>query len=168
MIFINDRIEYGDTMDTTENIKEIDWSSTNFVLNEIADYYLKSFEIDKKINDKLISEFNNSVNDELCGIKIQEYLKTNNCSLELITKYDKLLRFINDYYNEDNVNMISSKKVPIESYLLQMKEKLKEKDKVVQASINPYQTIEEIENDYSMITELLGDDDIVIKFRDNS
>ena len=49
-----------------------------------------------------------------------------------------------------------------------MKEKLKEKDKVVQASINPYQTIEEIENDYSMITELLGDEDIVIKFRENS
>lgn len=168
MNFNNDKLEYGDMMDTTESIKEIDWSSTNYVLNEIADYYLKKFEVDKKINDKIINQFKNSIDEELCGIKIEEYLKTKNCSLDLIIKYDKLLRMINDFYNEDNVSMISSKKVPIESYLLQMKEKLKEKDKVVQASINPYQTIEEIENDYSMITELLGDEDIVIKFRENS
>ena len=167
MNFNNDKLEYGDTMNTTESIKEIDWTETNIVLNEVADYYLKVFDIDKKINDKNIKQFRESINDILYGIKIEEYLKTNNCSLELITKYDKLLRLINDYYNEDNISMINNKKVPIESYLLKMKKKLKEKDKVVQASIDPYQTIEEIENDYSMITDLLGDEDIVIKFRDN-
>ena len=51
-----------------------------------------------------------------------------------------------------------------------MEKKLKEKEnnnEVIQASMDPNATIEEIEEDYSAITELLGDENIVIKFKEN-
>ena len=166
MIFNNGRINNGDTMDTTEKIKEIDWTNINNVLDEIADYYLKKFEIDNKLNEKLIKEFTDATLKELNGIRIEDYIKTNNCSFELISKYDKLLRIKNNFFNTEYSD--KNEKVPIESYLTKMKEAIKQRDKFIQASIDPNQSMEDVEKDYSLITELLGTDDIVIKFKENN
>ena len=75
---------------STENIKEIVWSDINVVLNEIADYYLKKFEYPGNIRESLLRQFEGAVTNELSGIKLQDYIRTNNCSLELIPQCNNL------------------------------------------------------------------------------
>ena len=172
---------------STQNIKEIVWSDINDVLNEIADYYLTKFDKPNNIKESLLRQFEKNVSDELMGINIEDYLRTRNSSLELIAKYNKLLKIKSDFFggkikrvtlnNRDDKELeeISfddeeEKPTKIESYLKEMEKKLKEQEnnnEVIQASMDPNATIEEIEEDYSAITELLGDENIVIKFKEN-
>lgn len=168
-------------------IKEIVWSDINDVLNEIADYYLTKFDKPNNIKESLLRQFEKNVSDELMGINIEDYLRTRNSSLELIAKYNKLLKIKSDFFggkikkvtlntkDDKELEEISfddeeEKPTKIESYLKEMEKKLKEKEnnnEVIQASMDPNATIEEIEEDYSAITELLGDENIVIKFKEN-
>ena len=172
---------------STQNIKEIVWSDINDVLNEIADYYLTKFDKPNNIKESLLRQFEKNVSDELMGINIEDYLRTRNSSLELIAKYNKLLKIKSDFFggkikrvtlnirDDKELEEISfddeeEKPTKIESYLKEMEKKLKEKEnnnEVIQASMDPNATIEEIEEDYSAITELLGDENIVIKFKEN-
>lgn len=155
---------------TTENIKEIDWSDINSVLNEIADYYLKKFEKKSNITDFLLRQFEETVNNELCGIRLEDYLRTNNCSLELSCKCNTLLTIKSNFFNRDYVETeeIQNNKAPIETYIKEMQATLKERQKnVIHATIDPNATMEEVENDYEAISELLGDENIVIKFRES-
>lgn len=159
---------------STESIKEIDWSDVNAVLDEITDYYLKKFENKKNITDYLLRQFESAVNDELCGIKLEDYLKTNNSSLYLVSKCNKLLQIKDNFFNSDYlgseivIGNSKKKKTPIESYIKEMEEKLKERQhETIHASIDANASIEDIENDYSAIAELLGDENIVIKFKED-
>ncbi len=159
---------------STENIKEIDWSDVNTVLNEITDYYLKKFENKKNITDYYLRQFEQAVTDELCGIKLEDYLKTNNCSLYLISKCNKILQIKNNFFNSNYlgseivIGNSKKKKAPIETYIKEMEEKLKERqNETIHASIDANASIEDIENDYSAIADLLGDENIVIKFKEN-
>lgn len=172
---------------STQNIKEIVWSDINDVLNEIADYYLTKFDKPNNIKESLLRQFEKNVSDELMGINIEDYLRTRNSSLELIAKYNKLLKIKSDFFggkikrvtlnirDDKELEEISfddeeEKPTKIESYLKEMEKKLKEQEnnnEVIQASMDPNATIEEIEEDYSAITELLGDENIVIKFKEN-
>lgn len=211
---------------STENIKEIVWSDINAVLNEIADYYLKIFENPNNIRESLLRQFEGAVTNELSGINLEDYLRTNNCSLELVAKYNKLLKIKSDFYGgfivynksseiipekkteiiideskeddideqedidevieeevtpkeevvkENNINDNKTqehKPANIEGYIKVLDEAIKERDKVsskevVQATLDPNATMEEIEEDYSVITELLGDEDIIIKFKES-
>ena len=66
---------------------------------------------------------------------------------------------------EEKSSKEEHKPANIENYIKEMEEKLKEREKekeAVRASIDPNATIEEIEEDYSAIAELLGDEEIVI------
>ena len=170
---------------STQNIKEIVWSDINDVLNEIADYYLTKFDKPSNIKESLLRQFEKNVNDELMGINIEDYLRTRNSSLELIAKYNKLLKIKSDFFGGkikkvftstkddkelEEISFEEEKPTKIESYLKEMEKKLIEKEnnnEVIQASMDPNATIEEIEEDYSAITELLGDENIVIKFKEN-
>lgn len=207
---------------STENIKEIVWSDINAVLDEIADYYLKKFDNPNNIRESLLRQFESAVTNELSGINLEDYLRTNNCSLELVAKYNKLLQIKSDFFGgkikvvkevpkkevkeiifdkteplsiqetsledikekvvtvkedeskieveEEKVSKEEHKPTNIENYIKEMEEKLKEREKekeVVRASIDPNATIEEIEEDYSAIAELLGDEEIVVKFKEN-
>lgn len=174
---------------SAQNIKEIVWSDINDVLNEIADYYLTKFDKPNNIKESLLRQFEQNVNDELMGINIEDYLRTRNSSLELIAKYNKLLKIKSDFFggkikkvilntNDDKEleeisfedEEVEEKPTKIENYLKEMEKKLKEKEnnnEVIQASMDPNATIEEIEEDYSAIAELLGDENIVIKFKEN-
>lgn len=262
---------------STENIREIVWSDINAVLNEIADYYLRKFENPYNIREGLLRQFEGAVTNELSGINLEDYIRTNNCSLELVAKYNKLLKIKSDFYgglinynsyynkpaekievkdepkeevttnvleekndcvgedltnyveeiinnteivtdteeekeennnnfvneesneekeqdltnyveeiinnvettdtnescdvvldNKEN-NAVEHKPANIEGYIKVLDEAIKERDKkeVVHATIDPNATIEEIEEDYSAISELLGDEDIVIKFKES-
>jgi hypothetical protein len=264
---------------STENIKEIVWSDINAVLNEIADYYLRKFENPNNIREALLRQFEGAVTSELSGINLEDYIRTNNCSLELVAKYNKLLKIKSDFYgglidfsainkldlnknkdieeekkdlykervttylpneitneetgdkpvkeeittndiNEDidteptteetglepvieqeekgleevlneiieqsnttgdkpvieqedtsleEKQEVEHKTSDIEGYIKVLDEAIKERDKkeVVHATIDPNATMEEIEEDYSAISELLGDEDIVIKFKES-
>ena len=155
---------------TTEIISEIDWSDINEVLNEIADYYLKKFDKKSNVTEYLLRQFEDAINNELCGIKLEDYLRTNNCSLELVGKCNNLLTIKSNFFNRDYEDEEEKivEKAPIETYIKEMEATLKERNKeVIHATIDPNATMEEVENDYETITELLGDEDIVIKFKEN-
>ena len=158
---------------TTEIINEINWSDINSVLNEIADYYLKKFDKKSNVSEYLLRQFDEAVNNELCGIRLEDYLRTNNCSLELVGKYNNLLNIKTNFFNKDYVEVEekhtnTNTKAPIETYIKEMEATLKERNKeVLHATIDPNSTLEEVENDYEAIAELLGDEDIVIKFKEN-
>lgn len=264
---------------STENIKEIVWSDINAVLNEIADYYLRKFENPNNIREALLRQFEGAVTSELSGINLEDYIRTNNCSLELVAKYNKLLKIKSDFYgglidfssvnkldlnknkdieekkdlykervttylpnevaslevtneneevkeeitdydineeidneptndvtgnepveeqdkgleevlndiieqsnttgnkpveeqedvNTEEKNVVEHKTADIEGYIKVLDEAIKERDKkeVVHATIDPNSTMEEIEEDYSAISELLSDEDIVIKFKES-
>lgn len=170
---------------STQNIKEIVWSDINDVLNEIADYYLNKFDKPNNIKESLLRQFEKNVNDELMGINIEDYLRTRNSSLELIAKYNKLLKIKTDFFGGkikksffnskddkelENISLDDEQPTKLEGYVKEVEKLLKEKEnnnEVIQASMDPNATIEEIEEDYSAITELLGDENIVIKFKEN-
>lgn len=116
---------------STENIKEIKWSDINAVLNDIADYFLKKFENKSNIRESLLHQFEGAVNQTLMGINLQDYLKTGNCSLELVAKYNKLLN-IKDRFCSCNVRDTREINVEKELNLVNNlnEKKLEEKDSI--------------------------------------
>lgn len=169
---------------STEKIKEIKWSDINAVLSDIADYFLMKFENTGNIRESLLHQFESAVNEALMGINLQDYIRTGNCSLELIAKYNKLLN-IKDEFCSCNTKNIEDKNVSlketydkeevvtekqkenldntaeIEGYIKKIEER--QKDGGLKHKVEENPSIGELAEDYSAIAELLEDEDITIK-----
>ena len=149
---------------TSKNIAEISWNSTNEKLNELANYYLNSFE---NINEVVIDEFDKNINNVLKGIKIEDYIRMNWCPIELSVKYEKLLSLKNNFYynlgnkksyqknicekEESTVIKIEKEPNDIEQYIISIKEAVEKKSK----NISDYVPFDDPDEDYAEIPEEL-------------
>ena len=165
----------------TENIKEINWSNTNTLLDETADYYLNKFE--NKITEPLLHELDRSLNHVLRGIKIEDYIRMAWCPIELAAKCDRLLLMKNKFYAKDRDTSIIIKSLPTINNNNNVINNTVEVEEVIQPNslsyndiVNQFSTTElkklgmvedttdeDLETIPSELSSLLGDDEIRIK-----
>ncbi len=163
---------------TTENIKEINWSNTNTLLDETADYYLNKFE--NKITEPLLHELDRSLNHVLRGIKIEDYIRMAWCPIELAAKCDRLLLMKNKFYAKERDTSIMIKTLPSipADYTIEVEEvnTIKSNNLSYDDIVNQFSTTElkklgmvedtteeDLETIPSELSSLLGDDEIRIK-----
>jgi len=163
---------------TTENIKEINWSNTNTLLDETADYYLNKFE--NKITEPLLHELDRSLNHVLRGIKIEDYIRMAWCPIELSAKCDRLLLMKNKFYSKERDTSIMIKTLPSipADYTIEVEEvnTIKSNNLSYDDIVNQFSTTElkklgmvedtteeDLETIPSELSSLLGDDEIRIK-----
>lgn len=163
---------------TTENIKEINWSNTNTLLDETADYYLNKFE--NKITEPLLHELDRSLNHVLRGIKIEDYIRMSWCPIELAAKCDRLLIMKNKFYAKERDTSIMIKTLPSipADYTIEVEEvnTIKSNNLSYDDIVNQFSTTElkklgmvedtteeDLETIPSELSSLLGDDEIRIK-----
>lgn len=158
---------------TAENIKEINWSNTNTLLDETADYYLNKFE--NKITEPLLHELDRSLNHVLRGIKIEDYIRMNWCPIELAAKCDRLLIMKNKFYAKERDTSIMIRNIPA-NYTIEVEEVSQPNDLSYSDIVNQFSTTElkklgmvedtteeDLESIPSELSSLLGDDEIRIK-----
>ena len=160
---------------TTENIKEINWSNTNTLLDETADYYLNKFE--NKVTEPLLHELDRSLNHVLRGIKIEDYIRMAWCPIELAAKCDRLLIMKNKFYAKERDTSIMIKTLPSipADYTIEVEE-IKSNNLSYDDIVNQFSTTElkklgmvedtteeDLETIPSELSSLLGDDEIRIK-----
>lgn len=158
---------------TSENIKEINWSNTNTLLDETADYYLNKFE--NKITEPLLHELDRSLNHVLRGIKIEDYIRMNWCPIELAAKCDRLLIMKNKFYAKERDTSIMIRNIPA-NYTIEVEEVSQPNDLSYSDIVNQFSTTElkklgmvedtteeDLESIPSELSSLLGDDEIRIK-----
>ena len=173
--FNNVKIIIGDSMiltHSTKNIRELNWSSTNTLLDETADYYLNKFE--NKMTEPLLHELDRSLSHVLRGIKIEDYIRMNWCPIELAAKVDRLLYLKNKFYSKERetsivIKNVSDSEVSVEN--VSKKDNLSYSDIVNQFSASELKklgmvddtTKEDLETIPSELSSLLGDDEIKLK-----
>ena len=169
----NDKIIIGDSMiltHSTENIKELNWSNTNTLLDETADYYLNKFE--NKITEPLLHELDRSLNHVLRGIKIEDYIRMDWCPIELAAKCDRLISMKNSFYSKERDTSIMIKTTSeVEVEEVTPTDNLSYNDIVNQFSITELKRLGMVEDNVeedldtipSELSSLLGDDEIRIK-----
>ena len=159
---------------STENIKELNWSSTNTLLDETADYYLNKFE--NKMTEPLLHELDRSLTHVLRGIKIEDYIRMPWCPIELAAKVDRLLYMKNKFYSKERessiiIKTVTNSETSVEVENVSKKDNLSYSDIVNQFSASELKklgmvndtTEEDLETIPSELSSLLGDDEIKLK-----